>query len=89
MPNIRIRHILVDHEYEAKDILRKLEEGSEFGQLAATFSKCPSGEKGGDLGEVRKGQMLEPFEEAAFALKAGETSGPVRTRFGFHIIQRI
>jgi len=86
--NIRIRHILVDHEYEAKDLLRKLAEGSNFEQLAIKFSRCPSGERGGNLGEVRKGQMVAPFEEAAFALKVGEVSEPVRTQFGFHIIQR-
>lgn len=90
MANIRIRHILVDHEYEAKDLLKKLDEGSSFEDLAAKFSKCPSGTQGGDLGDVRKGQMVKPFEDAAFALKEQEISSePVRTQFGYHILQRV
>lgn len=85
---IRASHILVEKEYEAEDVLKKLKEGSSFESLAKAFSKCPSGDEGGDLGEFGKGQMVKPFEEAAFALKAGEVSGPVRTQFGYHIIKR-
>src|SRR3712207_1479770 len=66
---IRARHILVEQEYEAKDLEKKLQEGETFEQLAQKFSRCPSGKKGGDLGFFREGQMVEAFEEAAFALK--------------------
>lgn len=88
MNKISARHILVTHEYEAKDILKLLDEGKSFSDLALKFSRCPSGKSGGDLGEFSYGQMVESFQQAAFALKINETSGPVRTRFGYHIIQR-
>ena len=85
---IKARHILVKQEHEAKDLVRSLGEGKTFQELAKEFSQCPSSEEGGDLGEFGKGSMVAPFEEAAFALKVGEVSGPVRTQFGYHLIQR-
>ncbi len=88
MKEIRASHILVEKEYEAEDVLKKLSEGCTFESLAKSYSKCPSGEEGGDLGSFRKGQMVAAFEEAAFALKVGEISGAVRTQFGYHIIKR-
>ena len=66
--------------------LKKLDEGTSFEDLAKDFSKCPSGQSGGNLGEFQKGQMVPPFEEAAFALKIDEISRPVKTQFGYHII---
>jgi peptidyl-prolyl cis-trans isomerase C len=89
MAQISAKHILVDHEYEAKDLLKKLEEGVSFEQLAKDFSNCPSGEQGGDLGSFGKGMMVKPFEDAAFALEVGQTSGIVKTQFGYHLIHRI
>ncbi len=86
---VRARHILVDQEYEAKDLLQKLQAGSKFEDLAKTFSKCPSRNQGGDLGVFTRGRMVQAFEDAAFSLKEGEVSGPVRTQFGYHLIQRI
>lgn len=86
---IRVRHILVDHQHEYDDVKRKLDQGEAFEELAMKFSTCPSKRAGGDLGSFGRGRMVEAFEEAAFALKIGETSGPVRTRFGVHIIQRL
>ena len=86
--NIKARHILVEQEYEAKDILKKIEEGKSFEELAKSFSKCPSSKKGGDLGEFGKGRMVKSFEDAAFALQVNEVSPPVRTQFGYHLIQR-
>ncbi len=88
MSQIRASHILVEKEYLAEDVLKKLSEGSTFESLAKAFSSCPSSEDGGDLGHFGKGQMVPAFEEAAFALKVGETSGAVRTQFGYHIIKR-
>jgi parvulin-like peptidyl-prolyl isomerase len=85
---IKARHILVEHEHEATDLLRKLESGSRFEELAQKFSRCPSGQRGGDLGEFGRGRMVPSFEEAAFALEIDQTSGPVRTQFGYHLIQR-
>lgn len=85
---IKARHILVDQEFEANDLLKSLDAGKSFEELAKNFSKCPSSEDGGDLGEFGKGSMVASFEQAAFALKVGETSKPVRTQFGYHLIQR-
>ncbi len=83
------RHILVQHDYEAKDLQRKLDEGTSFEELAKKFSKCPSSSQGGDLGTFGRGQMVQAFEDAVFSLKAGEVSEPVRTQFGYHLIQRV
>lgn len=85
---IKARHILVQYEHEAQDLIKKLTEGKTFQELAAAFSKCPSGKNGGDLGEFGKGRMVKPFEDAAFALEVNQTSEPVRTQFGYHLIQR-
>ncbi len=85
---VAVKHILVEQEYEAQDLIKKLGEGKTFEELAQSFSKCPSRQRGGDLGQFGKGKMVAPFEEAAFALQVGETSPPVRTRFGYHLIQR-
>jgi len=89
LPQIQCRHILVAHEYEARDVLAKLRSGEPFEDMARIFSKCPSSRQGGDLGKFPRGRMDENFEEAAFALKVGETSEPVRTRFGYHLILRV
>ncbi len=85
---IKARHILVEQEFEAQDLIKKMGEGSTFEELAQKFSKCPSRARGGDLGEFGKGRMVPSFEEAAFALQVNEVSGPVRTQFGYHLIQR-
>jgi peptidyl-prolyl cis-trans isomerase C len=85
---IKARHILVEQEFEAHDLLKKIATGNTFEELARTHSQCPSGKMGGDLGEFGKGRMVAAFEDAAFALEVGEVSKPVRTQFGFHLIQR-
>lgn len=88
MSHMSASHILVSREFEAKDILKKLNEGVPFEKLAADFSMCPSAKKGGHLGEFPKGKMVPTFEQAVLKLKAGEVSGIVRTSFGYHIIKR-
>lgn len=85
---IKAKHILVEQEFEASDLLKKIQEGADFSELAKEFSNCPSGEDGGDLGAFGKGQMVASFEQAAFGLKVGEVSAPVRTQFGYHLIFR-
>jgi peptidyl-prolyl cis-trans isomerase C len=85
---ISAQHILVNQEFEALDILKKIEAGESFEKLAQDFSFCPSGKEGGNLGEFSKGMMVPAFEKVAFALAVGEVSSPVRTQFGFHIIKR-
>lgn len=87
--NLKAKHILVSHEYEAKDILKKLKEGKSFEQLAKDYSFCPSAANGGDLGEFPRGKMIPAFEKALLKLKVDEISEVIRTQFGYHIIKRV
>ena len=81
-------HILVATEDEAKAIISSLREGADFGELAKDKSTGPSGPNGGSLGKFGRGQMVPAFENAAFALKDGETTTePVQTQFGWHVIK--
>lgn len=96
---VRASHILLKVDPKAPDaakaetmkkmegIKSKLDNGEDFAKLAQENSDCPSSAKGGDLGFFARGQMVEPFEDAAFALNPGEVSGVVETRFGYHIIK--
>ena len=86
---LKAQHILVAQEFEANDLLKKIQDGKTFEELARDYSMCPSGRNGGDLGEFSKGQMVAPFEKALLELKQNEVSGPVRTQFGFHLIKRL
>ena len=63
--------------------------GETFAAIAQQVSQCPSGKKGGDLGKFGRGQMVKEFDTAAFALQKGETSQPVKTQFGYHLIKRL
>lgn len=82
------RHILVDKKELADEIAGKLKTGGDFAALAKQHSKDPgSKDNGGDLGFFGKGMMVPPFEEAAFKMAKGETSAPVQSQFGFHIIR--
>ncbi len=85
---ISASHILVEDEEFCNQLLEKIKAGSNFEELAKENSKCPSGQKGGDLGTFGKGMMVPDFEKAAFDLEVGGVSGVVKTRFGFHIIKR-
>ncbi len=80
-------HILVKHQEQAQDIIKQLNKGAKFADLARKHSTCPSGKKGGDLGEFRKGQMVPQFDKAVFSGKVLEPIGPVKTKFGYHVIK--
>ena len=85
---VRARHILVDSEIQAKEIYEKIAYGATFEQMARQFSKDPgSKDVGGDLGYFGRGQMVPPFEEAAFGLPVGDVSDPVKSQFGWHLIK--
>ncbi|GIQ68142.1 peptidylprolyl isomerase [Xylanibacillus composti] len=83
---IRASHILVDNRDEAEQLLGELQEGADFAALAAEHSTDGSASRGGDLGYFGRGDMVQPFEEAAFALNEGELSEIVESQFGFHLI---
>lgn len=73
---------------KAEEVLKKAKSGEEFSELAKEYSDDPgSAANGGDLGYFTKGQMVQPFEEAAFSLKSGEISGLVESEYGYHIIK--
>ncbi len=83
----RAARILVDSEAKAMELLAQATSGTAFEELARAHSLCPSKLKAGDLGWFGRGSMVEPFEEAAFALQEGQISQPVPTEFGFHLIK--
>jgi Parvulin-like peptidyl-prolyl isomerase len=83
---VNAAHILVKSEKEAAEIKNKIAGGEKFADMAKKYSSCPSGKKGGDLGWFGKGQMVAPFEKAAFEASKGNIVGPVKTDFGWHLI---
>lgn len=87
MPKAQARHILVQTEAEANDLKQQIADGADFADLAAKYSKCPSGARGGDLGEFRPGQMVKEFNDVCFNDAVGEVHGPVQTQFGYHLIE--
>ena len=85
---IKASHILIDTENEAIDVINMLNDGDDFAELAKNKSTGPSGPSGGDLGWFKRGQMVPPFEKAAFSLNKNEiTQRPVQTQFGWHVIK--
>ena len=85
---IKASHILMDTENEAIDVINMLNDGDDFAELAKSKSTGPSGPSGGDLGWFKRGQMVPPFEKAAFSLNKNEiTQLPVQTQFGWHVIK--
>ncbi len=85
----KARHILVESQGTANDLIRKLDEGANFEELAKAESTGPSGPNGGDLGWFSSNQMVKPFSDAVAGLKDGTyTKAPVQTQFGWHVILR-
>lgn len=84
-------HILVKTEKEALDLLEQLQKqkGKNFAALAKKHSICPSGKKGGDLGEFRRGDMVKAFDDVVFKKPLLKIHGPVKTRFGYHLIKTL
>ena len=88
MPRATASHILVKTEQEARDLKSQIEGGTEFGELAKKHSQCPSSRSGGALGTFGRGEMVPEFDQVVFSdLPVGEVSEPVKTDFGYHLIQ--
>ncbi|MFI3311946.1 MULTISPECIES: peptidylprolyl isomerase PpiC [Ewingella] len=80
-------HILVKEEAQAQEILAQLKNGGDFEKLAKKHSTCPSGKKGGHLGEFKQGAMVPAFDKVVFSAPLIEPQGPLHTQFGYHIIK--
>jgi len=87
MSKASARHILVNTMEKCEEIKKQIEEGSDFAEMAKNHSQCPSGKQGGDLGEFFPGQMVKEFDQVVFSEEVGKVHGPVKTQFGFHLIE--
>jgi len=81
------RHILVDNENLCKELVKALSNGADFSTLAKDNSLCPSKAKGGDLGTFSPGKMVKAFDDVVFSADIGVIYGPVKTEFGYHLIE--
>ena len=87
MPTANARHILVDSEEKCLDIKQQIENGLDFEEAAKQHSSCPSGARGGDLGEFGQGRMVKEFDEVVFRDELNTVHGPVKTQFGYHLLE--
>jgi len=87
MTRASARHILVPTEDACLDLKGKIEGGADFADLAKEHSQCPSGQRGGDLGEFGPGQMVPEFDKVVFHEAVGQVHGPVKTQFGYHLVE--
>lgn len=87
MARASARHILVDSEDLCNDLKSQIENGADFAEIAKQHSNCPSGRQGGDLGEFGQGQMVVEFDEVVFSGELDTVHGPVKTQFGYHLIE--
>ncbi len=81
------RHILVDSEEKCNDLKTVITSGADFGAIAQENSTCPSSAQGGDLGKFGPGQMVPEFDEAVFSGDVGVVYGPIKTQFGYHLLE--
>ncbi|MBT1074463.1 peptidylprolyl isomerase [Geobacter grbiciae] len=87
MPTATARHILVSTEAECLQLKAEIEAGADFAEIARKNSACPSRMQGGDLGAFVPGQMVKEFDEVVFSAEINKVLGPVRTQFGYHLIE--
>ncbi|WP_345974887.1 peptidylprolyl isomerase [Sulfurimonas sp. HSL3-7] len=87
MARAEARHILVDSEEQCLALKKEIEAGADFAAVARENSLCPSSRNGGDLGEFGPGQMVPEFDKAVFSSDVGVVIGPIKTQFGYHLLE--
>jgi peptidyl-prolyl cis-trans isomerase C len=87
MKSASARHILVDDQATCERLKSEIEAGGDFADMARRHSTCPSGSSGGDLGSFRPGEMVPEFDQVVFSAAVGQVHGPVKTQFGYHLIE--
>jgi peptidyl-prolyl cis-trans isomerase C len=87
MASASARHILVDTEEQCNELKQQILDGTDFAEVAKEHSSCPSGRKGGDLGQFGPGQMVKEFDEVVFNNEVNQVHGPVKTQFGYHLLE--
>ena len=87
MAKAAARHILVSTEAQCNDLKQQIADGADFAELAKQHSSCPSGRDGGALGTFSPGQMVKEFDAVVFSAPVGVVQGPVKTQFGFHLVE--
>ena len=87
MKRAKARHILVSTEQECLALKNQIEAGVDFAEIAMKHSQCPSGRRGGDLGEFGPGQMVKEFDMVVFSGAVNKVHGPVKTQFGYHLLE--
>jgi peptidyl-prolyl cis-trans isomerase C len=87
MSQATARHILVPTEQQCNELKNAIQGGADFAQVAREHSQCPSGRDGGNLGTFGPGQMVREFDEVVFSAPVGEVQGPVKTQFGYHLVE--
>ncbi|MGI2260104.1 peptidylprolyl isomerase [Shewanella sp. GXUN23E] len=81
------RHLLVDTEAQCLELKQQIENGADFAELAKAHSSCPSGAQGGELGSFGPGMMVPEFDRVVFSAPLNEVQGPVKTAFGYHLLE--
>ena len=87
MATATARHILVSSEEQCNQLKADIEAGADFAELAKQHSDCPSGSQGGDLGEFGPGMMVPEFDQVVFSADVNTVQGPVKTQFGYHLLE--
>lgn len=87
MTEASARHILVDTEEKCLQLKEKIQEGEDFAEIARIHSNCPSKAQGGDLGKFGPGMMVKEFDEVVFSADVNSLQGPVKTQFGYHLLE--
>jgi len=87
MPTAMARHILLKSKDDAEQLKQRLANGEDFAKLAKKYSSCNSAKKGGDLGEMRPGQMVKAIYNVIFKKPSNKVHGPIKSQFGYHLVE--